>query len=235
MKPHSAFRALATLVAIPALAVCLLAQNTADTTLVVNGKSLRGALREIDGRPYVDLELVARALGATINFESHRISLEMPVAPAAPPAPESGNRSGISTAQNPQRLSQQFSTAAISALAAMRQWQGAVETVIRFGIPANGTWPQDYRNNAEAALNQARVAAPAAGDQSALQLLENEFTSLSAWSNSVITERQSLHAARFVDPNALSNDSALTKISSCSRFLGSMIGSGVFSDSSACH
>lgn len=232
MKRHSAARILAILIAVPAVAVCLFAQSAANTTVVINGKAIPGALREIDGRPYVDLELVAQALGASVNFESHRISLNLP---APPPAPASGAPSGVSTAQNPQRVSQKFAIAGISALAAMRQWQGAVETVIRFGIPANGSWPQDYHDNAEAGLNQARVAASTAGDQSALQLLENEFTSLGNWSNSVITERQSLQAARFVNPNALAGDSALAKISNCSRFLGSMVGRGVFSDGSSCH
>ena len=232
MKLHTGFRSLLILIGVPAFAVCLLAQGASDATLFINGKSVRGALREIDGRPYVDLELLAEALGASVNFEAHRISLNMPAAPAA--APATGARAGVSTAQNAQRLSPEFATAAISALAAMRQWQGAVEAVVRFGIPANGTWPKDYRDNAEAGLNQARVAASSGGDQSAVHLLQGEFASLNSWSDSVITERQSLRAARFVDPNALANDSALSKISKCSGFLGSMIGSGVFSEGSAC-
>lgn len=232
MRVHTEFRSLLILFALPAFTVCLFAQSASEATFVVNGRNVRGALREIDGRAYVDLELLAQALGASVKFESHRISLSVPAALAA--APATGARPGASTAQNARRLSPEFATAAISSLVAMRQWQGAVETVIRFGIPANGTWPKDYRDNAEAALNQARVAASSGGDQSAVQLLQNEFTSLNSWSDSVITERQSLRAARFIDPNALANDSALSKISSCSGFLGSMIGSGVFSEGSAC-
>jgi len=234
MKLRTGFRSFIILTAAASFAVCLFAQSASDASLVVNGKNVRGALREIDGRPYADLELLAQALGASIHFESHRISLNMPVAPATAPPPANSARAALSTAQNMQRLSPEFASAAISALAAMRQWQGAVEAVIRFGIPANGTWPKDYRDNAEAGLNQARVAASSGGDQSAVQLLQSEFASLNSWSDSVITERQSLHAARFVDPNALANDSALSKISSCGGFLGSMIVSGVFSEGSAC-
>lgn len=230
MNHPISLRTIAVLVGAPALAVCLFAQSAADTTLVVNGRIVRSAVREIDGRPYVDIELLAQALGASINFESHRISFNLPTAqPAASGAP------AAVPAANSQRLSPEFAAAAISALTAMRQWQGAMETVITFGVPVVGTWPQDYRNNAEAGLVQARAASSTNGDQSVLQLLQGEFASLSSWSNSVVAERQSLHAARFVDPNALKNDPALSKISNCSRSLGAMIGSGVSSDGSDCH
>ena len=231
MHRHANLRTLAVLIAAPAFAVCLFAQSASDSALVVNGRTVRGAVREIDGRPYVDVELLAQALGASINFESHRLSFNLPTAPSAAPF----TPTSVSTAQASQRLSPEFATAAISALIAMRQWQGAVETVITFGVPIVGTWPQDYRNNAEAGLAQARAAASTNGDQSVLQLLQVEFSSLSGWSNSVVTERQSLHAARFVDPNALKNDPVLSRISNCSRSLGAMIGSGVFSDGSDCH
>lgn len=210
-----------------------LAQTARDKTLIVNGKTVAGALLESQGRSYVDLQMLSQSLGGTLTIGADKITLAIPSAGGSAtqvPRQVSGN-------VTPQfdHLSPNFRGAAIAALGEMRQWQGAVETVITSGVPVNGAWPQDYISRAESAINQARVAATTDEDHSAVGLLENDFSQLRTWSETVVSERKNLNAGRFVDPNSLKNDTALTKLSDCGRFLAGMISGGMFSDNASCH
>jgi hypothetical protein len=223
----------------PALAVVFvllcaglaLAQTASDRALLVNGKTIHGAIVEIQGKTYVDLRMLSDALGATLAYEPTRVTLALPTSPAAAAAAQATQQAAAPATGN---LSTNFRSATIGALSEMREWQGAVESVIRFGVPVVTAWPQDYRNKASAALDLARVNVQTDADNDALQLLQNEFTNLSAWSDKVVAERKSLDASRFIDPNALTDDPALNKIRACSSFLGGMISSGVFADSDSC-
>jgi len=98
-----------------------------------------------------------------------------------------------------------------------------------------GTWPQDYHDRVEANLGQLGVAASTAADQDALQLLQNEFSNLSRWASDVVATRQSLNATNTVRPDTMQSDQTLAKISDCSRFLSSMLVTGVFADNPSCH
>ena len=100
---------------------------------------------------------------------------------------------------------------------------------------SSGTWPQDYHDRVEANLGQVGVAASTAADQDAMQLLQNEFSNLSRWASDVVSTRQSLNATNTVRPDTMQNDPALAKISNCSRFLSSMLVSGMFADDQSCH
>ena len=132
-------------------------------------------------------------------------------------------------------MSRNFASLAIAELAEMREWRGAVGTILAYGVPASGTWPQDYHDRVQTNLGQVGVAASTAADQDAMQLLQNEFSNLSRWANDVVTTRQSLNATNTVRPDTIQNDQALAKISDCSRFLNSMLVSGVFADDQSCH
>ena len=124
---------------------------------------------------------------------------------------------------------------AIAELAEMREWRGAVGTILSYGVPVVGSWPQDYHDHVEANLAQVSVAATTAADQEAMQLLRNEFSNQTGWANDVVSTRQSMNATNSVRPDSLQNDTTLAKISNCSRFLNSMLISGTFSDDASCH
>jgi hypothetical protein len=202
----------------------LFAQGTPERTLVVNGKAVSGKVVQIEGRSYVDLETLVQITRGSVSVEPDKIVLTIPSPSfaAAPPPVTPG-------------LSKGFQGAAIAALADMREWKGAIATVITYGIPVVGTWPQDYRDRVEEALTRAKIAASTGEDQDALQLLQNEFAKLRDWAADVVSARQALNAARSVDPNALQNDPALAKIVQCGKFLNGMIVSGTFSDNASCH
>jgi hypothetical protein len=58
---------------------------------------------------------------------------------------------------------------------------------------------------------------------------------LSEWANEIFTARQNLNGAKTIDPNALTNDPQLAKITNCTLSLDSMLISGTFSDDGSCH
>ena len=209
----------------------LLAQNTPDRALIVNGKSAGMAL-QMGGHAYVDVETVAQFTNGSVTLEPNRIVLTFPIsessaAPSAglaplPPAPPPG-------------LSRNFASLAIAELAEMREWRGAVGTILTYGVPVVGSWPQDYHDRVGANLEQVGLAASTVADQDTMQLLRNEFSNLSRWANDVVATRQSMNATNTVRPDALQSDQTLAKISDCSRFLSSMLVSGVFADDQSCH
>jgi len=198
------------------------AQSAPDKVLVVNGKTVAGKVREIGGRSYVDIEALAQATNGAVTVEPNRIVLTIPVQDS-------------SVAQATQGLSTGFARAAIAEVAEMREWRGVIGTMVTYGLAVSGTWDQDYRERQVDGLRQTTLAASTDADRNALQLLKNESDSLTGWASDALAARQELNGAKTVDPNALQNDPVLTKITSCSRFLNTMLISGTFSDDESCH
>lgn len=208
----------------------LLAQNAPNRTLIVNGKA-QGTVMQMGGHAYVDVETVAQFTSGSVTLEPGRIVLNFPAgsnassnaAPETAPAPP------------PAGLSRNFASLAIAELAEMREWRGAVGTILSYGVPVVGSWPQDYHDHIEANLAQVSVAATTAADQEAMQLLRSEFSNQTTWADNVVSTRQSMNATNTVRPDSLQNDTSLAKITNCSRFLNSMLVSGSFSDDASCH
>jgi hypothetical protein len=218
-----------------AFGAILLAQDTPDKTpepaktLVVNGKTVDAAVIQVNGRSYVDVESLAQITNGVVTIEPNRIVLTIPVADSGAPP------DATAAAPAPQGLSKDFVRDAVAVLAEMREWRGAVGTMITYGLAVSGTWSQSYHDSVAAALAEAAAAAMTDADQNALALLTNEFDKLTAWANDVIAARQALNAEKTVDPNALRDDPVLAKITECGQFLNAMLVSGDFSDSPSCH
>ena len=209
----------------------LLAQNMPNRALIVNGKST-GVVMQMGGHAYVDVETVAQFTGGSVTLEPTRIVLNFPAggSTASANAPTES-----APAPPPAGLSRNFASMAIAELAEMREWRGAVGTILAYGVPVVGSWPQDYNDHVEANLAQVSVAAVTAADQDAMQLLRNEFSNQTRWASDVVATRQSMNATNTIRPDPLQNDTSLAKISDCSRFLSSMLVSGSFSDDQSCH
>jgi len=238
---------------------------TKNKILVVNGKNAGPVVRQIDGRSYVDIETLAQVTNGAVTIERHRIVVTIPAsgsgstaigAPAiavpaiaapvsAAPANSAPDDAGAddagaapasaAPAQPPQGLTRDFASAAIAALAEMREMRGAVRAMITYGLAVSDTWAQDDQGRVMTAIRQAEVAATTEDDQHALQLLQNEADKLASWADSVFAARQVLNGAMTVDPNALQNDPALAKIRSCGQFLNAMLVRGAFADDPSCH
>ena len=217
------------------------AQDTPSRTLIVNGQTLDAGVVLVQGRSYVDIEGLAEGMGGSVTFEANQISLTIPGPPPSaalqtPPPSAAPQTPPPSTApQTPEGLSKDFQKIAVFTLAEMREWKGAISTVVTSGIPVVGTWSQDYHDRGEADLMQAALAVSTEPDRQALQLLQQQFTRLSEWADTVLGEREALNADRTINPNSLQNDQSLAKISQCGQFLSSMIVSGTFSNDSSCY
>jgi hypothetical protein len=243
----------------------LFAQGVPNKTLVVNGKTVEAAVRQIDGHSYVDVETIARLTDGTFIVDPHQVVLNIPVAksstaaaatPATPAtkstataatvvesAPPTVAASAPATAvvpatiapAEPPGISRGFAAQAIGALADMREWRGATSAMITHGLALGDAWAESYHQRVQEGLHQAQLAALTDSDRSALQLLQSEADNLTTWWNGVLAARQDLNGASTIDPNALQNDTALAKIRTCSQFLNSMLVSGTFTDNSNCH
>ena len=205
-----------------------LAQNTPEKkTLVVNGRAAEGAVVQINGHSYVDVDTFARIMNATVSFSPGHVILTVPVAEAVA-KPE----------RNAPGLSKDFARAGISQLAVMWEWKGAIASAIRSGVAAGnwlGPWLQDHRVRAEGSLNQTSLAAKTESDQKALQLLKNQLTNLGEWDRSTQATIQSMNAEPTINPAAAQNDPLLVKISECGNFLNTMLVDREFADSPSCH
>jgi hypothetical protein len=228
VRKHPSLRFALYLASVLALSGMLFAQTTTNKILVVNGKTVGTGVRQINGRLYIDLETLAQATNAIFTVEPRRVVLNIPPSDAGAVATDDST-------QNSQRLSRDFSSAAISALAAMREWRVAVRAMILYGLAVSDTWVQAYHQQTLDALRQAGVAASTEADKNAFQLLSNEADMMTAWANQVEAARQELNGARTVDPNTLKDDPTLAKIQRCSQFLNSMVLSGSFNDDPNCH
>jgi hypothetical protein len=233
MRNHGRISYFLILGSILVFAGILWAQSAPDRALIVNGKS-EGKVVQIDGHSYVDIETIAQFTNGTVTIEPDRIVLAFP-APGSNSAPSAAAAPPPPPPTPPPSLTRNFASLAIAELAEMREWRGAVGTILAYGVPVVGTWPQDYHDRVEANLKQVEVAASTDADLQAAQLLENEFSNLSSWADNVVATRNALNATNTVSPDRPQSDQSLAKISNCSRFLNSMLVSGQFGDDPSCH
>lgn len=218
------------------------AQKSAKT-FVVNGKTVDAQVVDIDGRSYVDVDSltqIALITNGSITVEPNRIVMTIP-APASntavtPPGTAAATAPANTTPPPAvQGLSKEFVTVAIGDLAEMREWRGAIATMITYGLAVSESWASGYHDRAQDSLTQATLTAATDDDRQALGLLQNEFNILAQWSSDALAQRQALNGAKTIDPNSLQNDQTLAKINTCGEFLSSMLLSGMFSDNASCH
>src|SRR5258708_18421866 len=159
----------------------LWAQNAPDRALIVNGKS-EGMVVQMGGHAYVDVETVAQFTNGSVTLEPNRIVLTIP-----PPGTSAAPSTGLAPLPPapPPGLSRNFASLAIAELAEMREWRGAVGTILTYGVPVVRSWPHDYRDHAEATLRQVELAASTSADHDAADLLEIEFSNLSTSADDV--------------------------------------------------
>lgn len=207
--------------------------NSPSRTLVVNGRTAQAGVVQINGRDYVDLQVLASITNGSLGFQGERIILTLPLsdlgasAPAPAIPPELPTEAGFS---------QNFMKAGIEEIALMREWASPLSYAIQNGYPITEQWVAGYREGAANGLRLASVAAKTEAERKALQLLSNEFESVREWSSKLVEARKSMDTAKYaLSAGALQNDPLSQKIIACGRFLGSMLGSGTFEDNPSCH
>jgi hypothetical protein len=212
------------------LAGILLAQGTPGKQLVVNGKTTNAVVLQVGGRSYVDVDTLAQITNGSVTIAANQILLTIPNSNSS-----ANSSADVAAAQAPPGLSRNFASAAIATVSDMKEWTGAIGTMVTYGLAANAEWAQTYHDRVQTSLAQAAVAASTNSDRDALRLLDNQFANLANWASTVIADRQAMNGDKTMDPNALQNDPALAKIMTCGRFLNSMLVSGSFADNSSCN
>ena len=223
MKRHGIFQFIVLVVFFLSSAGAEFAQRT-PKILVVNGRNAGAAVVQIGGRSYVEINALAQATNGTVSYQQDRILLTIP-----------GADNGGASPQGSDRITKDFATAAIFALAEIRSWKDVVVTVMGFGVLLDGPWYQDSHDRADASLKLASVAVMTLSDHNAFQLLQNEFTNVEQWSGTLVENRRALNATKTMAPNSIQDDPAMVKITDCAKLLSPMLASGVYRDIPSCH
>lgn len=208
--------------------------------LVITGYTGEASVIQRNGRPYVDLEMLAQMVNGALGYQGNRIVLTLPGSPNVSSAPNSNSAATPETASTSESaapstaFSRQFVNAAIETLGDMREWASTLALTIKSGYPV-GNAMAEYRGRAAKSYALANAAASTDSDRNGLQLLTNEFNNLQTWSNNIVQARNSMSAANLtLSQDGLQNDPLSQTIVRCFHFLGPMFASGRFEDDGSC-
>ncbi len=205
------------------LSACAFAQSAEPSaTLVVRGYEGKAQVVTIRGRAYVDVEDLAHLTGGSLDYSQGRVELMLPAAGGDAPSATSG-------------FSRPFATAAIETIASMREWGSALVVAIQNSYPV-GNSMMLFRGRAMDNLRVAATQATTEADRSGLELLQNEFNNVQAWSNQLVNAQKTMSAGNLaMSDAALRNDPMYQKVLQCGQFLGQMLAGGTFQDETSCH
>jgi hypothetical protein len=202
-----------------------------STGLAVRGYDGQAPLTYHDGQAYVEVEGLARVIGASIAFQGTRMVLTLttptaPVSAAAPvaPAPQPKEEKGFS---------REFLRAGVEQMTVVREWRSAIENAIRTNNPVDQSWVSGYRNNAQSRMALATASATTDADRQALPLLQSAMAMMQQLSDRFLALRTT---ASYVSPDSLDNDPLDQKILACAQGMAAIaIPGGQFQDVDACH
>jgi hypothetical protein len=206
-----------------------------NRTLIVNGQSATVSVIQVNGRSYVDLEALSRALNGSLSFSGNQIALSVSGSPANSNTTSANAASAPAPAAAPASkpgFSQAFLTAGIEQMSTVREWHTALAAAIQNGTPVAANWLLPYRNQAATNLRLASVAIQTNSDRKAFQLLSNEFQNMAKLADNYIAARANMS---YISPDALQNDDLNQRIVACGHSLGSMAASGQFVDDGSCN
>ena len=199
-------------------------------TLSIQGYAAEIPIVQLQDRPLVDVQDLARLTNGSLTFDKDRIILTMPHSDDSKPA---GDNTGKA------RFSPAFTRAGIEATASIREWGGMLMISVQNGYPVGNTMAGNtimaYEGRAADTVALASSAASNDSDSRGLELLKNEFNNVQAWAAGYIKARNSLRAANLsISESALENDEEIQKLVHCGQFLGQMFAGGTFRDDAAC-
>lgn len=202
-------------------------QEHKTTALFVDGYSGQATAVQLNGRLYVDVESLARLTNSSLVFENGRTILAL--------ASTANSSASPATQDRRTGFSRSFMSAAIEAIASMREWGSTLLVAMQNGFPL-GNSMNAYRARAVDGVRLAAAAVSTDSDRGGLELLTNELNKVQAWSNRLVDARNSMSAAELsMSENALKEDPMFQAALECGQFLGQMLAGGSFQDDPACH
>ncbi len=208
-------------------ATAMLAQSPQESkSLLVKGYPGEVTIVRVNGRTFVDLQTLAQITGSSVSFERDRVVLTLP-------SVEDKSSSGALQLAS-SGFSRSFMAAGIEALASMREWGSTLVVTIRNGFPL-GNAINPYRARAAEKVYLAAAAASTEDDRSGLELLRKELSNVQAWSDKLVTARNSMNAANStMSENAIQEDPMFQSALSCGQYLAEMFAGGSFHNAGAC-
>ncbi len=192
-------------------------------SLVVRGYEGQAPVVTVEGRHFVDVEALAQITSGSVGFHDGRIELTLPAAGSAPEV------------QSGQGFSRPFMTTAIETMASLREWGSTLVVAIQNGYPV-GNAMNAYRGRAMDRIRIASASVSTDADRRGMELLQNEFNNVQAWSYKLVNSQRTMSAGSLsTSEDALKNDEMYQKIVQCGQFLGPMLAAGTFQDDPSCH
>jgi hypothetical protein len=190
--------------------------------LIVSGHPGQVPVTQINGRPYVAVDALARLMNGSLGYQGSQITLTLPAT--------SAERTPAGQSASP-ALSRDFLKAGIETMSDIREWRSALLIAVENGYKVTDVWLDRYQGQAAKNLRLASVAATTNSDRNALQLLSKELDHMQELSNKILTARKNLN---YISPDALKKDPLDQKILKCARLLAAMAASGEFQDDGSC-
>ena len=211
----------------------VLSQNADhNRILIVNGQATQVPVVQVNGRPYVDIEELAKTINGSVSFAGTQIALSVPLSPAtALPAANAAKPASSSAPESNPGFSRGFLNAGIEEAATLREWHTALASAIQNGYPVTAAALAPYRAQATTNLRLASTAASTESDHSAYQLLNNEFQKMAKLTDKYVAARANM---TYISPDALENDILNQRFVACGHSLGAMAATGQFVDDGSC-
>jgi hypothetical protein len=194
-------------------------------SFILSGHSGQVPLIQLNGRPYVAVDALARLMSGSLSYQGSQITLTLPTA--------ASNASTAPLASQPAAsgFSKDFLNATIETLSDIREWRSALLMSIQNGHPVTEAWMDDYRAQAGKSLHLAHIATTTNSDRNALPLLSKEFDHMQELDNKILTARKKLD---YITPDSVKKDPLDQKILNCAHSLAAMAASGEFQDNGSC-
>lgn len=221
-RPSSACLMLALFLLLPGLALAQAAQEKENLTLTVSGHPGLATVVQMNGRSFVEIEALARAVNGTLHFNGNQIILTMPASPAGGPAAQ----------PKPPAFSKDFLRATVEEMTAIRELQSGLANDIQHGYPLPEDWISNSRTAAAKNFSLASVAASTDYDRSALRLLTAEFNDMEQLSDNILATH---YSREYMPPDTVNNDPLNLRILNCAHSLASIIASQKFEDDGTCY
>ena len=194
-------------------------------SFILSGHSGQAPLIQLNGRPYVAVDALARLMSGSLSYQGSQITLTLPTAAST------AGTAPLSSQPAASGFSKDFLNATIETLSDIREWRSALLMSVQNGRPVTEAWTDDYRAQAAKNLHLTHIAATTNSDRSALQLVGKEFDHMQELDNKVLTARKKLD---YITPDSVKNDPLDQKILNCAHSLAAMAASGEFQDNGSC-
>ena len=194
-------------------------------SFILSGHSGQAPLIQLNGRPYVAVDALARLMSGSLSYQGNQITLTLTAAAST------ASTTPLASQPATPEFSKDFLNATIETLSDIREWRSALLSSVQNGYPMTEAWMDDYRAQAAKNLRLTHIATTTNFDRNALQLLNKEFDHMQELDNKILTARKKLD---YITPDSVKNDPLDQKILNCAHALAAMAASGEFQDNGSC-